>query len=176
MAQKLEFENIELDIQELPKLEDLQFNRVEKKYLTVLLVRLLIVAFILNGIGLFLYFTEHLGIPSGKILYTLLGINTLLIIRTLLTVLSFKIRAYALREKDITYQRGLLMFKQTTVSVNRMHHIELTQGILMKLFNLSTIKIYTAGGNQSDISIAGINKTKAKEIKALLSNKLRRHE
>ncbi len=175
MIEKLEFENKEIDIEELPKLEDLKFNRVEKNYLLVLLLRIIIFGLIFNGIGAFFYFTKTMGIPSEVIQYILLAINSLFALRVILTILSFKIRAYAIRERDISYQRGLIVFKQTTVSVNRMQHVELTQSLLMKLFNLSTVKIYTAGGSQSDISIAGINKEKGEEIKDLLSEKLSQH-
>lgn len=176
MTEKLEFENKEIDIQELPTLEDLQFNKVENKYLFVLLLRIIMFSLVFNGIGFSLYFFGTMGFPSGGIIYSLLGINILFILRLLMTVMTFKIRAYAIRERDISYQRGLIVFKQTTVSVNRIQHVELTQSLLMKLFNLSSIKIYTAGGNQSDISIAGINKEKAEEIKSLLSKKVSQHE
>ena len=176
MIEKLEFENKEIDIQELPKIEDLQFNKVEKKYLLVLLLRIVMFALVFNGIGLFFYFSGKMGFPPEGILYTLLGINILVILRLTMTIMAFKIRAYALRERDISYQRGLFVFKQTTVSVNRIQHVELTQSVLMKLFHLASIKIYTAGGNQSDISIAGIHKEKAEEIKSLLSKKVGQHE
>lgn len=174
--QKLEFENKEIDIQELPKIEDLQFNKIEKSYMFILLWRILLPAFIINGIGLFFYFTGKTNIPANAIFYALTGLNFLILIRILIVLISFKVRAYALRDRDITYQRGLLVFKQTTVSVNRIQHIELTQSVLMKWLNLTTMKIYTAGGSQSDISISGIKKEKGEEIKELLTKKLSQHE
>ena len=57
MIEKLEFENKEIDIQELPKLENIQFNRVEKKYILVLLSRIIVPGIVFNGVGLFFYFT-----------------------------------------------------------------------------------------------------------------------
>lgn len=176
MATKLEFENKEIDIQDLPKLENLQFNRIEKKYMLVLLSHVVIPAIIINSIGLFIYFIGFKDIPQVVIFSVMLGINFLFLIRILVISLSFKIRAYAVRERDITYQRGLLVFKQTTVSVNRMQHIELTQSLLMKMLNLATMKIYTAGGSMSDLSIAGISKEKGEEIKEFLTYKLSQHE
>ena len=174
--EKLNFENKEIDIQELPKLEDLKFNRVEKKYLWVLLSRTILFILIFTISGICFHYLGKTGFEFEYILYALIAINGLALIRVLMLLISFKVRAYALRENDISYQKGLLFFKQTTVSVNRIQHVELTQSFLMKLFDLAAIKIYTAGGSQSDISIAGLSKSKGEEIKNLLTEKLSKHE
>jgi len=172
----LSFENKEIDIQELPKVEGLKFNRIEKKYLWVLLSRTVLFMLIFTASGILFH---HIGGGNYKFeyfMYSLIAINSLAIIRVVMLLVSFKYRAYALRDNDVSYQRGLLFFKQTTVSVNRIQHVEMTQTLLMKLFDLASIKIYTAGGSHSDISIAGLSKEKGEEIKNLLTEKLSKHE
>jgi membrane protein YdbS with pleckstrin-like domain len=176
MAEKLIFENKEIDIQGLPSIEDIHFNKIEKKYLWVLLTRIFIPIIIINSIGIYLYVTGKINFPPRIFILASIGINALFLFRVTVLLAAFKTRAYALREKDITYQLGLLVFKQTTVSVNRIQHIELNQSFLMKLMNLCSLKIYTAGGSQSDLSIAGITKEKGEEIKAHLTTNLSQHE
>jgi membrane protein YdbS with pleckstrin-like domain len=81
-----------------------------------------------------------------------------------------------LRENDISFKKGLIAFKQTSVPFNRIQHVEVNQGILAKLLKLSSVKIYTAGGTSSDLSIPGLPVETAHKLKAFLSEKISEHE
>ena len=74
-------------------------------------------------------------------------------------------KKYALRERDIIYQSGLLWRRYTVLPFNRVQHAEVQQGPVERLFELSKLKIYTAGGSGSDMIISGLPLDRAQNIK-----------
>jgi membrane protein YdbS with pleckstrin-like domain len=90
--------------------------------------------------------------------------------------LAFPVKAYLIRERDISYKKGWYNFKLTTIPFNRIQHVEIKQSFLQKLMKISTIKIFTAGGSTSDLSIPGLKNEKAQEIKEYLSQNISTHE
>lgn len=90
--------------------------------------------------------------------------------------MAFPRKGYLLREKDISFQKGLIIYKVTSVPFNRIQHVEVNQGILAKFFKLSSIKLFTAGGNASDLSIPGLPTEVALNMKTFLSEKISEHE
>jgi membrane protein YdbS with pleckstrin-like domain len=42
----------------------------------------------------------------------------------------------------------------------------------MRIFNLATIEIFTAGGSMSDLKISGLKKEEAEKMKAFITNKI----
>jgi hypothetical protein len=81
-----------------------------------------------------------------------------------------------LREKDISYKTGIIFYKQISVTFNRIQHVEVSQGVLGKLFGLSSVKIFTAGGSASDLSIPGLLTADAQKLKAFISEKISQYE
>ncbi|WP_373056104.1 PH domain-containing protein [Zunongwangia sp. H14] len=83
-----------------------------------------------------------------------------------------KVYGYCLREKDIIYRRGYIITKTTVISFNRIQHVSISRGILDKLFKIATLKIFTAGGSGSDISIPGLKPELARNLKEALVRKI----
>jgi len=54
--------------------------------------------------------------------------------------------------------------------------VEVNQGVLGKMLQLSSVKIYTAGGTSSDLTIPGLSEPEARKMKAFLSGKISEHE
>ena len=54
--------------------------------------------------------------------------------------------------------------------------MEVNQGVISKIIGLSSVKIYTAGGSYSDLSIPGLPEDKAQQLKSFLSEQISRHE
>lgn len=170
------FTNSVLRPNNLPSIETDIFNRLHRKYLRILFFRILIFFVILAGA-----FTAFLIIskekPSTLILIIITSIIALIIAYSILiTVFGFPKKGYLLREKDLSYQKGLITYKLTSVPFNRIQHVEINQGILAKILKLSSVKIYTAGGNASDLSIPGLPMDDAQKLKAFLSKKISAHE
>ena len=85
--------------------------------------------------------------------------------------IGFSRRGYALRERDLTYRKGWIFFSTTTLPFNRIQHTEVSQGPIEKKFDLCTLKIFTAGGSTSDLSIPGLEEEEAQQLRDFISKK-----
>jgi len=94
----------------------------------------------------------------------------------IISILGFPKKGYLLRERDVSYKTGIIYYKQISVPFNRVQHVEVSQGVLGKIFHLSSVKIYTAGGNASDLSIPGLSVADAQKLKTFISEKISQHE
>lgn len=72
---------------------------------------------------------------------------------------------YLLRQHDISVRVGVWWHSTTTAALNRVQHTEVVQGPLERLYGLSKLLVYTAGGAQSDIKIPGLTTATAHQLK-----------
>lgn len=160
----LDFQNQTLDINHLPKFEQVEGHPVDKAYLIVLRILYIFWFVLLFSIAITLEILA--GLPQ-LVFYPILG--GLLILFSLSSIeveKGFPRRKFGIREKDIIFQNGYFVFKQTILPYKRIQHVEIKQGPLFKAFNLFTLKVYTAGSSAGDLSIAGLNKNDADKLKA----------
>lgn len=170
-----DFTNLVILPDNLPKIEKQLFNKLEKKYLRILLLQLFLF-FITLTAAFVTFIILNKQVPARVIVLISAGISALFIYSALITVLGFPRKGYLLRENDISFKRGLITYKQTSVPFNRIQHVEINQGVLEKIYRLSSVKIYTAGGNASDLSIPGLKEDIAQNLKTFLSEKISEHE
>ena len=160
----------------LPSIEVQEFENLESKYKLVKQISsVFILALALIGFFLFTY------ISSGNIpMIVLIGVPSIFVIifvlRLVLVFLGFPRKGYLLREQDVSYRSGLLIYKLTTIPFNRIQHVEVSQNIIEKGFGLSRVKVFTAGGSVSDLSIPGLLPDKAHQIESFLLSKVSKHE
>ena len=166
------FSNTQIDLQQIPKLEDLEFNPISKNYLTLLIFQR-VVFLVLVGIGacfanLFLTQSEpRLLVNSLVTVVIVIGLLNMVV-----AILGFKKRQYAIRERDIVYKKGLLVAYQTVVSFKRIQHIELQQSFVAKKWDVATLNIFTAGESGGDLKIKGLQTDTAVKINEFLSSKV----
>ena len=170
------FTNSVLLPENLPEIMTEDFNGLDKRYLKIIFIRIAIFAILLTG-GLiaFILFSDE-KIPGLILAAIISGIVILIAYSITISILGFPKKGYLLRERDISYKTGLIYYKQISVPFNRVQHVEVSQGILGKIFGLSSIKIYTAGGSASDLSIPGLAVADAQKLKAFISEKISQHE
>lgn len=154
-------ENLKIDPSELPDIEKVDFEPLERDYLWLRLTAWSLFYVISGGI-LTLVWVKSNNV-SG--LYFLLPWLALLIVTFFIEIRGFKIKGYAIRQKDISYKSGLIWFRMTSVPFNRIQHCEISQGVLGRLFELATVKVYTAGGSSSDLRIGGLQKERAQILR-----------
>lgn len=154
------FKNSVVDVKNLPQLPIKDFIPLEKEYLYLKLSSLGIFTFIIYAVLVMLYFVADVPLMLSLAIFT--GLAGLLFI---LQILGFKIKGYALREHDISYKTGLLFFSITSVPFNRVQHCEVSQSPLARLFDLGSVKVYTAGGSSSDLNISGLTKENAHKLR-----------
>ncbi|MCY1721389.1 PH domain-containing protein [Prolixibacteraceae bacterium Z1-6] len=170
------FTNSILLPEELPEIETKTFNPLDKKYLKITLIRMSVFFLLLIGAFISFLFLSDENVPKA-VITTIFSVLAFFIIYTVvITIVAFPRKGYLVRENDISFQRGLVTYKLTTVPFNRIQHVEVNQGVLAKLFMLSSLKLYTAGGTASDLSIQGLPEDIAKNLKAFLSEKISEHE
>lgn len=165
------FTNDQVETTTLPSIKDIQFKGLHKDYFTAELIGtgILIVVVTLAMTTGFFFGKEEMPWFVPYIMFTVL---TLFIILTLTaTIQGFKKKQYALRQHDIIYKCGWLWRSTTIIPFNRVQHAEVHQGPIERLFNLSNLKVYTAGGSSSDLSISGISFEEAQNMKFFILNK-----
>ncbi len=61
---------------------------------------------------------------------------------------------YDIREEDIDIQSGMIVIKRVLIPMNRVQHVDLEYGPIMRHFNLASLVITTAGSNHKIPAIA----------------------
>ena len=152
----MNFENPTVNIEEIPRLADRDFEPLEEDYLY----------FRISGRSLFYLFAAGIGSLFslfGKVYfwYWLGPILSLWALSLIFEFVGFKYRGYCLRQMDVSYRSGWLFHTMTTIPLNRVQHCEYSQGPIGRLFDLAQVKVFTAGGTSSDLSIKGLRNEQA---------------
>lgn len=166
-----DFTNKELNVADLPKLEEQTFEKLHPNYLTIVIIFRVLVTVILAvalAIGSFQGLEEVLWLGLGIVLFGVVFVS--------FGYFGFFKKGFALREKDVSYRKGLLFHSITVVPLNRIQHSELVRGPFDRLFGLASVKIYTAGGSTSDITIPGMEAQKAADIRDYLTEKIKEED
>ncbi|MFA9391022.1 MAG: PH domain-containing protein [Prolixibacteraceae bacterium] len=171
-----EFSNQVVLPDHLPPIENQEFVGLERKYKQLNHIgSALFLVVALSGIVLFAFISSQ-NIP----LIVLIGLPVLFVLlfvwRVVLVILGFSKKGYLLREQDVSYHSGLFFYKLTTIPLNRIQHVEVSQNMIEKSIGLSKIKIFTAGGSVSDLEIPGLLPEKAQQIESFILAKVNTHE
>jgi len=170
------FTNSILIPENLPAIDKQTFTPLDKRYLKILFIRLGIFFLLLTGAFVASTILSDEKIPRPLFVAIWIVLAAVLLLAIISIILAFSRKGYLVRENDISFQRGLIIYKVTSIPYNRIQHVEVNRGVLAKLFNLSSLKLYTAGGNASDLSIPGLPQEIALNLKAFLSEKISEHE
>lgn len=160
-----------LATQQLPELELAEVESLEPAWKKANVIGWSIFFGILfSGISVALWFINKEK-PWWVWLVVLGPIVILWLWATVYPFLAYKKKSYMLREHDITYTTGLIWHKEITLTYNRIQHLEVSQGPIQKIFGLSTLQLFTAGGQKSDMGISGLKPETAQKIKAWVAKK-----
>lgn len=166
------FNNPQIDIDGLPEAESLDFHSLEPSYRSVLLISNTIFFGIIS-IGLLVaFFTMRDEIPRLVQIIIPMVLVAIVIMSYLSIIFGFKNKLFAIRQKDINYKKGWLWKSRMVVPFKRIQHSEVTQGPIDRLFNLAKLKVYTAGGSGSDLTIPGLKQVEADKLKMLITSKI----
>jgi membrane protein YdbS with pleckstrin-like domain len=160
--------NPQVDLSSIPDIETLNYHPLENRYKTALYIFAVVSTLFFAVVILIPVFVEDLPIP----MFVIYIAACLLLLRTIWVFMKitfgFKYKRYALREKDIIYQTGWLWRHSTIVPFNRVQHLRIDQGPIERKFNISRLKIFTAGGNSSDLSIPGLDPITSNKLKQFI--------
>lgn len=165
------FENLSIDPNELPGLEEINFKPIDPNYLKVSLISSALFFIIVIGGAIAIIDLSDFEEKMNGYLISICSILALAIANITLTILGFKKKQYALRQRDIIYTKGLIWSVRTTVPFNRIQHAELKQGPIERLYKINSLKLFTAGGQSSDLVIPGLPDKDALSIKDFVLKK-----
>ena len=169
--QKEQFSNKQLDESSLPRLAFLEYTGLERTLLTANIIWLLVFFSLAIGILLFLQYVIQLEWLQNYGHWILLGLVSLLSISLAYTYFAFYKMSYAIREKDIIYNSGLFWRSSIAIPFNRVQHCEVSIGPIDRIFGLSELKIFTAGGSSSDLKIVGLTPDTSNRLKDFIVTK-----
>ncbi|WP_029033435.1 PH domain-containing protein [Salinimicrobium terrae] len=168
------FSNFQLNVDALPKFEEVKLQPISRKYLIKLQVGTTIsLLFFVVGIVFGFYFLpvefHNYLVWAAIVLVLLFGWSFFN------NVMYVKRSGYALREQDIIFKRGFLFERITVVPFNRIQHVSVERSFMDKMLNIATIKVFTAGGSGSDVSIPGVKPQTATSVKEEISKRIYNH-
>ena len=167
----MEFSNPELNMVNLPKAEDASLIPVDEQYYTVILYNKILIWFILFIILLVVMiliddFHSFTAAGISIAIFSLLGFLSFR-----LSYLSFKNTAFAVREHDILFQTGWLIKSLHVCPFNRIQHCSVDAGVFERNLGIAKLKIYSAGGSDTDIVIPGLQLQEAQALRELIISK-----
>ena len=167
------FTNETLNTTRLPRFEEVAFSKLHPSYWNVVVINLSII-FALLGIALSVAIYNIAEISDIK--YGIgIGYMAILIFSFAISRIAYKKKAFAFREHDVLFRNGIIATNTIIIPYNRIQHVALHEGWIARFFGLAKIEIFTAGGSSSDITIPGIEKFQAENIKQLLMGKIQKH-
>lgn len=166
----MEFKNPTLTTEQLPQYQDVELSRIDKKYKAVIIWQWIILLLVLIGINLLMSLDPGLS----KHLYIAIGASAMIaLLWIVLQLTAFKRRSYTVREQDIIYRHGLISVITTVIPYKRIQHIAVAEGVLLRVYQLATIQIYTAGGGSGDLKLKGLPREEATRIKDFILSKIK---
>ncbi|NVK26803.1 MAG: PH domain-containing protein [Flavobacteriia bacterium] len=165
------FSNVSINPNDLPAIEEVDYQGISPKYKSMQLVVTLIIV-VLIAIG---GTATTFSLQEGQILsWSIMGAVMVIFfsLRTLLVNLGFRWKGYALREKDLIYRSGLIWRKVVIIPFARIQHGELSEGVFERYYGLKKIRVYTAGGSSSDLTIPGLPKERAEQLRKFIMDRV----
>lgn len=165
-----DFSNLELDVASLPKYEQVKLHSLSEKYLYKLHINTTIsLLFFMGGL-----FVANFFLQQYQLLFWLVLTFFALLFGWSYFV-NFQLQkrnGYSLRERDVIYRRGFIFEKITVAPFNRIQHVSVERNFVDKMLNLSTLKVFTAGGSGSDVNIPGLPPDTATALKEEISQRI----
>lgn len=161
----LAFSNDQIFPVAFPKMAILEYSPLEKNLLKadiIWSVLFFTVGFIVSLVLRYGFDAEWMIDYGMYVWFVLLFI---MLISLVFVYFGFHRKSYAIRQKDIVYNSGLFWQSSIAIPFNRVQHCEVSQGPIDRFYNLAELKVFTAGGASSDLSISGLSPETAARIK-----------
>lgn len=161
----MEFSNLSLHVEELPNFKEAKLEPIAKQYLVLLWLNFAILALVMVSLPFGLNFFIE-GFPKLVLKIGAVALSIILLSQAIEIYKGFPKRKFGVRELDIIFQKGFFFFKETVIPFKRIQHVEIKQGPVLRLLNLYSLKLYTAGASTGDLVISGLHLEVAEKLKA----------
>lgn len=163
------FINSETPVADIPTADSLSFEPVEKSYRTMLTVSWFgILAFVTSVNAAITVFAGNLETITerGFLPWIILAFVAALLLGFVIPHMIWRAKGFRMRNHDVHYEDGIIWHKVTSLPFMRIQHVELESGPIERLFKLTTVKFYSAGGGSADMKIPGLKFATASKIRA----------
>ncbi|NOG31922.1 PH domain-containing protein [Halomonas sp. TBZ9] len=166
MAESLMIEqaNPVLEPDRFTPLQEADFQPVDPAYLKQLRLTLLPVLLLAAPLGWQLY-QLPISLPLVASLALLIPGVAVLLMALFWAPRRYWLTGYCLRQHDLHLRTGALWRCTTSVTLNRIQHLEVSQGPLERLLGIARLLVYTAGGSGQDLAIPGLAKARADQLR-----------
>lgn len=113
----------------------------------------------------------NLQLSSGMVIGPVLLLAMLLIF--VLPERIYRRWGYDMGDEQLRVLRGFLWRTDTIVPFNRIQHIDVAQGPLQRLFDLSTLIVHTAGTHNSIVGLPGLATADAEAMRETIKGHIR---
>lgn len=161
--------NPPVSIENVPTLDDEPWQHVSPRYATQLRIYLLIYGLVFTAAPWLLVVVEDAATAWVAPLSASLAVF-FVVLFVFWVPRRVRHTRYLLRQLDMHMQTGLLWRRTTSVGINRVQHLEITQGPVERGLGLSRLVLYTAGGMKSDLVLPGLVSETARRLKVQILN------
>ncbi len=164
------FENPEISLEDLPRVESVTWQPMDDSLALQLVIQQLFVVAIIAAVSIGTSFIPNVRfLPLWLHLLILVGITIPLVTWPYFSV---KRRGISVRDKDVLYKSGLVVNRVTAIPFNRIQHVETKQGPLDRQFGTASLQIFTAGGSKGDLDIAGMEHDRAERLRSMILKRI----
>lgn len=157
-------------------LEDETWRPVSPRYATELRINILIYSVLFVAFPWLVFLFEK-NLPLNFIIVVNIAALTVFAFLAFVWVPKrVRFTQYLPRELDMNMRKGCWWQTTTSLGINRIQHMEVTQGPIERWLGLSKLALYTAGGHQSDLKVPGLETAEAKKLKTRLLKQVAREE
>lgn len=159
----MSFTNIAVDLADLPTFETVTYRPLSPVYpgiaasITALMFGIGILAFLLSAYLLSFPLWIKLTVPS-----ILLVVGAAM---TRFTLASARVKRFAIREHDLLFESGVFWRSQTIQPLNRIQHVEISNGPVDKRFGLAEIQLFSSGSGSATYVIPGLPTKVAEDLR-----------
>lgn len=109
---------------------------------------------------------------GAKSLYYFLGLYLVFLLAHLKQFLQYLRFSFYIDKGELIEESGVFSKTKTSIPLNRIQSVHLTQNYFHRLFNTCELKLETAGSDQTEFVLKAINRDKALALQELLQNKI----
>ncbi len=121
-----------------------------------------------NLVTLLVFFFLSRTRSDGYFLYLILGG---LLITFVIGFLSWWFFKYRVHEDELQIQKGILVKKKLYLSKERIQVIDVTEGLIQRLFGLVKVEIKTAGSGTESATISAVSRVEAENLRRELRSR-----
>ena len=155
----------------LPKASEVDFEGLAPSYARTLIIEWFGVWALLVAVNVGINIFTPVDTMRSELWWAFLLVGILIMSVFIWAPMVARSRGFALRDHDIHYKSGLIWRKIVSLPFNRVQHVELESGPLERIFKLTTLKFFTAGGGNADMKIPALGFERASKLRAFVMEK-----